>query len=57
MICVAVKGVPIIGVIHKPFHPKQTYWAWADHGVSANLQNIPAVKIYKIYEFLFLFIK
>ncbi|XP_043289208.1 putative inositol monophosphatase 3 [Venturia canescens] len=40
MVCIAVEGIPIIGVIHKPFAPKQTYWAWVDYGVSRNLKNI-----------------
>jgi inositol monophosphatase 3 len=37
MVCVAVKGVPIIGVIHKPFPPVQTYWAIVGYGHSKNL--------------------
>ncbi|XP_034943090.1 putative inositol monophosphatase 3 [Chelonus insularis] len=40
MVCVAIKGVPMIGVIHKPFEPQQTYWAWVHHGVSNNLMNL-----------------
>ncbi|XP_053595380.1 putative inositol monophosphatase 3 isoform X2 [Microplitis demolitor] len=39
MVCIAVRGIPLIGVIHKPFEPKQTYWAWAYHGVSSNLRK------------------
>jgi inositol monophosphatase 3 len=41
MVCVAVKGTPIIGVIHKPFEPEpqQTFWAWDDRGSSDNLKN------------------
>lgn len=41
MVCVAVKGVPVIGVIHKPFSPtKETYWAWSNHGYSKNLAGV-----------------
>ena len=41
MVCVAVKGVPIIGVIHRPFsHPVETYWAVVGYGHSKNL-DIP----------------
>ena len=39
MVCVAVKGNPVIGVIHKPFE-KKTYWAWVGHGVSEELLEI-----------------
>jgi len=34
MVCVAVKGVPTIGIIHKPFANKsQTAWGWAGQNV------------------------
>lgn len=36
MVCIAVKGKPLIGVIHKPFEDLQTYWAWKDKGNSEN---------------------
>ncbi|XP_012286266.1 putative inositol monophosphatase 3 [Orussus abietinus] len=41
MVCVTVKGEPVIGVIHKPFDSKRTYWSWIDHGSSENLNNLP----------------
>ncbi|XP_011877046.1 PREDICTED: putative inositol monophosphatase 3 [Vollenhovia emeryi] len=47
MVCIAVKGQPIIGVIYKPFETKQNYslfWTWSSHGVSRNLKNLPKVK-------------
>lgn len=41
LVCVAVRGQPIIGVIHKPFanEPKTT-WAWIGKTMSADLKNI-----------------
>lgn len=43
MICVAVKGDPIIGVVHFPFNQK-TYWTWKGEGVSENLAKVKAVR-------------
>lgn len=45
MVCISVKKEPVIGVIHKPFESKSTYWAWVDHGYSSNLNNYVLVKI------------
>lgn len=36
MVCVAVKGKPVIGVIHKPFED-YTAWGWAGQGVSKSV--------------------
>lgn len=38
MVCVALKGEPIIGVIHKPFN-KITSWAWLGKGMSEDLKQ------------------
>ncbi|KAK6178760.1 hypothetical protein SNE40_011272 [Patella caerulea] len=38
MVCVAVRGNPVIGVIHKPFL-KETAWAWVGYGHSKNLEK------------------
>ena len=40
MICIAVNGKPVAGVIHKPFL-HQTYWAWVGHGSSDNVKVPP----------------
>lgn len=39
MVCVAVKGQPVIGVVHKPFS-KVTSWSWVGKKVSKDLQNL-----------------
>lgn len=39
MVCVAIKGVPTIGVIHNPF-TKKTVWAWTNKAVSEPLSYI-----------------
>ncbi|KAL5275435.1 IMPAD1 family protein [Megaselia abdita] len=36
MVCVAVNGVPVIGVIHSPFSGKTT-WAWVNRAMSEDL--------------------
>lgn len=40
MVCVAIRGVPIIGVIHYPFPPR-TYWGWFTKKTSSNIANVP----------------
>ncbi|XP_071477997.1 Golgi-resident adenosine 3',5'-bisphosphate 3'-phosphatase-like [Diadema antillarum] len=42
MVCVAVKGRPVIGVIHKPFLEEgpKTSWAWVGKGHAPHLQEI-----------------
>ncbi|KAL9981476.1 hypothetical protein ACROYT_G010183 [Oculina patagonica] len=42
MICIAVNGRPVAGIIHKPFL-HQTYWAWVGHGSSDNIK-VPQAK-------------
>lgn len=39
MVCVAIRGEPVIGVIHNPFTQK-TFWAWKDVAVSTSLRKI-----------------
>ncbi|XP_043493771.1 putative inositol monophosphatase 3 isoform X2 [Polistes fuscatus] len=44
MVCIAVRGKPVIGVIYKPFETKKEhklYWAWVGRGASPNLYNLP----------------
>ena len=38
MVCITVQGIPVIGIIHKPFSG-ETFWAWSGHG--HNLQHGP----------------
>lgn len=54
MVCVAVRGLPVIGVIHKPFDttngkPGRTYWSWLPFAISPDLntymENLPNVRI------------
>lgn len=39
MVCVAIHGEPVIGIIHNPF-TQRTFWAWKDIAVSATLRKI-----------------
>ncbi|XP_045766821.1 putative inositol monophosphatase 3 [Maniola jurtina] len=39
MVCVAINGVPIVGVIHYPFTTR-TYWGWETKKTSTNIPNI-----------------
>ncbi|XP_075978556.1 putative inositol monophosphatase 3 [Anticarsia gemmatalis] len=39
MACVAIRGVPIIGVIHYPFHAR-TYWGWYTKKHSSNIPTV-----------------
>jgi len=37
MICIAIRGVPIAGIINQPFKGV-TKWGWVDHGISSSLK-------------------
>lgn len=39
MVCVAVRGDPLIGIIHNPF-TRSTVWAWKGEAVSESLRKI-----------------
>ena len=39
MVCIAVKGEPVIGVIHKPFKDDATRTVWAWSGKGSNIQD------------------
>ncbi|XP_013188562.2 putative inositol monophosphatase 3 [Amyelois transitella] len=39
MVCVAVNGNPVIGVIHYPFPPR-TYWGWVLKRTSSNIKPV-----------------
>lgn len=50
MVCVAVKGRPVIGVIHEPFS-KNTVWGWVNKASSKNLNVVdppPASQLHRI---------
>ena len=36
MVCVAVNGYPVAGIIHHPFSSR-THWGWVEHGLSRTL--------------------
>lgn len=40
MVCVAVDGSPVIGIIHKPFL-NQTVWSWVGHGTTPGMVVAP----------------
>lgn len=48
MVCIAYKGIPIIGVIHYPFPREnpQTYWGWLAKKTSSNVANVVHVRFY-----------
>lgn len=40
MVCIAVNGKSVIGIVHLPFENKQrTSWAWNGKAVSENLKH------------------
>lgn len=59
MVCIAVNGIPKIGVIHKPFDKSsfgragKTFWGWVPFATSRDLntyaENLPLVRILRIF--------
>lgn len=47
MVCVAIRGEPVIGVIHNPFTQK-TFWAWKDVAVSETLKKVHTEPVNKM---------
>lgn len=47
MVCVAIRGEPVIGIIHNPFSQK-TFWAWKDTAVSNTLRKVYDEKVSKM---------
>lgn len=44
MVCVAIKGKPVMGVIHNPFS-KNTSWAWVGGPMSQNLKAAKVINV------------
>ena len=38
MVCIAVRGFPVAGIIHQPFSGV-TNWGWVNHGISQTLKS------------------
>jgi inositol monophosphatase 3 len=59
MVCVAVRGLPVIGVIHKPFDASgsdkqgRTFWSWLPFAISRDLnnyiENLPNVRTVHVF--------
>lgn len=57
MVCVAVKGKPLIGVIHQPFSKQSiTSWSWLGNGISNNLQQKNKVTYFFYYDITSVFL-
>ena len=50
MVCVAVKGKPVLGVIHKPFNGTRTAWAWSGVSIDGGAQNFLSEAVQKDIE-------